>query len=621
MRYEGGNVADWLDILIRENKTPGNIAAQSIKTPSDHRRIRGLVESFESAENDITNNKDISDKTVSTLIRRKSIDLDNVSRLLEALKEKYEQSPLIVLSHTFNTLLDNFTKNVDTYNELEQFINEKIEYISERRSDWKMDFQQRVKYTNKEELLENLETVMRQGNINNTTLTQLINLLPNITRNLIIADRENRPNIKTETNYLVAPLEQFIDILKSNKVTLEKFNDLFRYLSAEGWLTQRLRFYTTGVKQGEFDVRSPMYTLFKILKFKEDEYIFSVSSEGALMGRMEQVSDYQPKLYRLFISDYLSGKIVASKEEETVTPEESQDYIGLSYEDKKIREDEVIQRIKLRRTDPTSLKPLYDAWLQDHEAFMGSYTKTEDKFKQMFREKFQNNIDKSSIFTLSIPFNENEGTAELTNFLTDNVWPSNVDEASPKMILKAYLYVMDNFSKLGYSNVQTEKLLRQLREIVNAVRELEYSAERYGKTEIRKLFEHGIEGIRPQMIESLTGIDNINKLIEAFITDFKQAILETSDAICKSIHSAIEENIEKKSQKQYTISTREEPKLVRDEKIIDGRLVATGKVREKGKDAKGKLETTTRTRGTFHEWLADIGDLATRLIVKKYGSK
>ena len=71
---------------------------------------------------------------------------------------------------------------------------------------------------------------------------------------------------------------------------------------------------------------------------------------------------------------------------------------------KKLREDEVIQRIKLRRTDPTSLKPLYDAWLQDHEAFMGSYTKTEDKFKQMFREKFQNNIDKSSIFTLSIPF-------------------------------------------------------------------------------------------------------------------------------------------------------------------------------------------------------------------------
>ena len=322
---------------------------------------------------------------------------------------------------------------------------------------------------------------------------------------------------------------------------------------------------------------------------------------------MEQVSDYQPKLYRLFISDYLSGKIVASKEEEKVTPEESQAYTGLSYEDKKIREDEVIQRIKLRRTDPTSLKPLYDAWLQDHEAFMGSYTKTEDKFKQMFKEKFQNNIDKSSIFTLSIPFNENEGTAELTNFLTDNVWPSNIDKASPKMILKAYLYVMDNFSKLGYSNVQTEKLLRQLREIVNAVRELEYSAERYGKTEIRKLFEHGIEGIRPQMIESLTGIDNINKLIEAFITDFKQAILETSDAICKSIHSAIEENIEKKSQKQYTISTRKQPKLDRRAREI--------------KDDAGNIQYENRTKGTFQEWLADIGDLARRLIVEKYRSK
>ena len=608
MRYEGDNLAiEWLDLLIRENRTPGSIAAQTITSPRDHRQIRDFIERFESAENDIANNEEISDNNVERLVRFNSIDLDNISRILQALKEKYEESPLIVLSHRFNTLLNNFTNDVGAYDELEKFINEEIESINNNRNDWKMDFRQRINYTNKEELLENLEVVMKKGNINNTTLTQLINLLPNITRKLIIADRENRPNIETETNYLVAPEAQFIDILESNKVSLEKFTDLFRYLSAEGWLTERLDFYTTGVKQGEFNVRSPMYTLFRILKFKEDEYIFSVSAEGALMGRKEQVSDNQPKLYRLFIRDYLSGKINTSKREERVTPEESIDYNQLSHENQKIREDEVIQRIKLRRTDPTTLKPLYDTWLQEHKAFRGSYVKTEDKFKEMYKEKFQNNIDKSSIFSLSIPFNENEGTAELTNFLTDNVWPSNIDEASPKMILKAFLYVMGEFSMLGYSDVQPEKLLQQLREIINAVRELEYSVERYGETEQRKLFERGIEGLRPQAIEGIIGMDNINTLMEAFITDFKQAIADTSNAICKSIHSAVEENIQKRSQKKYNISSRKQPKLDRRGREI--------------RDDARNIQYENRTTGTFQEWLADIGVQSERLIVIKYRSK
>ena len=233
MRYEGDNLAiDWRDLLIRENKTPGSIATQTITTPRDHRQIRDFIESFESAENDIANNKQISDNNVERLVRFNSIDLDNISRILQALKDKYEESPLIVLSQRFNTLLDNFTNNVETYDELVKFIEEEIENINNKRSNWKMDFQQRINYTNKEELLQNLETVMKKGNIDTTIINQLINLLPDITRELIRSERRSRQNITTEINYTVGPIERFKEVLQE-QITFDKFNDLFRYLVNE----------------------------------------------------------------------------------------------------------------------------------------------------------------------------------------------------------------------------------------------------------------------------------------------------------------------------------------------------------------------------------------------------
>ena len=604
---------DWRDLLIRENKTPGSIATQTITTPRDHRQIRNFIESFESAENDIANNQEISDNNVERLVRFNSIDLDNISRILQALKDKYEESPLIVLSQRFNTLLDNFTNDVETYDELAKFIEEEIENIDNKKSNWRMDFQQRINYTNKEELLQNLETVMKKGNIDGTIINQLIRLLPDITHQSIRAERTSRQNITTEINYTVGPIERFKEVLQE-QITFDKFNDLFRYLVNEKWLTpiEFYSFYISGSQQGQFDVRSPMYTLFKILQFKDRQDIFSVAIEGAIMGRKEQVGGTQAKTFRLFISDYLSGKTKA------VTKEESERYKLLNYEDRITMEDEKIQRINLPKTDPTSLKPAYDKWLEGHKAFMGTYAKTQEDFKDMYKERFYNNIDKGSIFTLCIPHVESEGTVELTNFLTDGQWPSNISESSPKMILKAYLYIIDNFSKLGHSNVQIENLLQKLRTICNDITEIEYEVERDEGPEKRKLFARNKKGkltLSQTKIEGIIGLDNINKLIEAFITEFKEAINATSEGICKSIHSAVERNIGKRSISKYTILSRTEPKLVRDEKRVDGKLV-TGKIKEE-KDDKGNPVTISRKEGTFQEWIEDIGDKATPLILRR----
>jgi len=581
--------------LIRENATPGSIARQSIKTPREASAVKSFIDDFESAEKDVAANNEITNPNVSRLVRYGSIDLENISRILQALKDKYEESPLIVLSKQFNNLLDAFTQDPDQYDRLSKFVTETLypDDSYEPVITNLAEFRDRIVYSDKEELLDSLEAVMLNEEIRSEPFDKLIKLLPNITRTLILSDRENRADIKTEYTYTVAPLVRFTDVLKGNKTTLEKFNDLFRYLVNENWLKDNIyKFYTGGVRQGEFDVRSPMYTLFKILKFTEREDIFSDPAMGAVMGRREQLTSRRPTLFRLFITEYLSGKISG------VTKEEADDYNRLSYEDKTTREDEEIERITLPKTAANSLKPNYDEWLVNHRAFMGEYAKTEKSFEQLYRNTFQGDIDKGSIFSLCIPRKENEGTVELTNFLTDDSWPSNISEADAKIILKAYLRIIEDFSKLGFSNIDTNKLLQNLRNITSDIRELEYTVTRRGETETRKLFTYNKDtgNLNPptaRSLDNIKGMENINKLIEAFITDFKQALDETSEAICKSIHSAVVDNIDKRSIKRYNI-------LVRREKKLDKR----GK---QMKDTSGNVEYISRKEGTIQEWIQDFG--------------
>ena len=296
--------------------------------------------------------------------------MENISRILQALKDKYEESPLIVLSKQFNNLLDAFTQDPDQYDRLSKFVTETLypDDSYEPVITNLAEFRDRIVYSDKEELLDSLEAVMLNEEIRSEPFDKLIKLLPNITRTLILSDRENRADIKTEYTYTVAPLVRFTDVLKGNKTTLEKFNDLFRYLVDENWLKNNIyKFYTAGVRQGEFDVRSPMYTLFKILNFTEREDIFSDPAMGAVMGRREQLTSRRPTLFRLFITEYLSGKISG------VTKEEADEYKRLSYEDKTTREDEEIERITLPKTAANSLKPNYDDWLVNHIRHLFEY--------------------------------------------------------------------------------------------------------------------------------------------------------------------------------------------------------------------------------------------------------
>ena len=117
---------DWKDLLIRENATPGSIARQSIKTPREASAVKSFIDDFESAEKDVAANNEITNPNVSRLVRYGSIDLENISRILQALKDKYEESPLIVLSKQFNNLLDAFTQDPDQYDRLSKFVTETL---------------------------------------------------------------------------------------------------------------------------------------------------------------------------------------------------------------------------------------------------------------------------------------------------------------------------------------------------------------------------------------------------------------------------------------------------------------------------------------------------------------
>ena len=114
----------WQELLIRENTTPGAIANYVVETHQQERVFSELAKKYSEANEELQQNKDISDYGISSMLDRNEISTKNISRIAEVLREKTMQLPVVVLAKKLNKALIQVEKNPTNFEPLVDIIKE-----------------------------------------------------------------------------------------------------------------------------------------------------------------------------------------------------------------------------------------------------------------------------------------------------------------------------------------------------------------------------------------------------------------------------------------------------------------------------------------------------------------
>jgi hypothetical protein len=125
----------WQELLIRENTTPGAIANYVVETHQQERVFSELAKKYSEANEELQQNKDISNYGISSMVDKNEISTNNISRIAEALREKTMQLPVVVLAKKLNKALVKLEKNPNDFEPLVDIIKEYRAYEPKARKE------------------------------------------------------------------------------------------------------------------------------------------------------------------------------------------------------------------------------------------------------------------------------------------------------------------------------------------------------------------------------------------------------------------------------------------------------------------------------------------------------
>tara|TARA_R100000329_G_C7609687_1_gene216301 strand:+ start:105 stop:1754 length:1650 start_codon:yes stop_codon:yes gene_type:complete len=516
----------WQELLIRENTTPGAIANYVVETHQQERVFSELAKKYSEANEELQQNKDISNYGISSMVDKNEISTNNISRIAEALREKTMQLPVVVLAKKLNKALVKLEKNPNDFEPLVDIIKEYRAYEPKAR---KESFENMVKVNDEEELMDSLFAVMKDADFTyGSELQTLVTLLPNITRSKIISRGRGQQEPRGRV-YEVVPLDRFTDTLQNPHTTLDRFKILIQNVLSAWRLNNKFSFYTRRLPQGRVTVGSPMYILYNVLKYTKDKDIFTTASYGATLGRREQVgAGKYAKMYRLFAEE------TAKTDPRSV--------------------EEIIELAKQPRTLPGSMREEFDNFMATSPLTQGKYFTSGETIKEVTDKLFPTDIDAKAVYMIAYP-DDSSGDLSLGDSLLGAQFPSDIETATPLKLLKAHLHVIRNFNPEAINS-----LMRLLDDIRSEMLELETEVDEDDIfAESGKIFNRTTDGTYSVDVSQLKIVDQskVKTAVEKFITKFKQELEKTAENIAEDIHKMVSNDINTQGQGKFSIAKKE----------------------------------------------------------------
>ena len=435
----------WEELLIRENSTPGAIAIAEPKRSEKPGRkafdntIIDLAEVFSNTVKEIQEDKRVSNTNIREKINEGVLDKKNIPRIAQALQDKLQNLSKVIMLNELKEGIEKLAKDPRTMSELTPILDEG--YRTLKTSERKKFIDMLNLDVDREELMDSLFALMKTGGMDYSTyINDIIAIAPGITRKDIMIHakskgEENLPTTRTQREYQIVSFNDFLRVMKSDHTNLEKFKKLVQNVYTAWTLRDNnFRFYiesrVSGSEYGtptedkpvaqETTVASPLFMLYRVLKYGPDKDIFTESNYAALLGRRIEVGQ-RDNMIRLFAADRVKRQ-------------------GGNFQ-------EIIDNTKKEIGDAGSLRAEYNKWMASEDNKFGSGDYAQDTrvgdLGPMLKKLFPSSIDLRAIYVLAFP--KQAGVNLGDSILADIVeFPTISEVSKPIDLIKAYFHVINS---------------------------------------------------------------------------------------------------------------------------------------------------------------------------------
>ena len=592
----------WEQLLIRENSKPGAIAiAKPKKSEKPGRKafdntIISLAEVFSNTVKEIQEGKRVSNTNIREKINEGVLDKENIPRIAQALKDKLQNLSTVIMLNELREGIENLAKDPRTMSELTPILDEGYRKI--KGSERKKFIDMLNLDVDREELMDSLYALMRTGGMDYSTyINDIIAIAPEITRKDIMVHAKSKGEeivpTRVRREYEIVPYNNFSEVMKGDHTSLEKFKNLVQNVyTAWNLRDNNFKFYiehrVSGATYGtptkdrpvaqETTVASPLFILYKILKYQKDRNIFTTSDYGALLGRREQIGrGKRANMIRLFAQDRVKR-------------------LGGNLR-------EIIDNAKKEVREPGSLRPEFNEWMAstDNPFSQGDYARstTAGDLGSMLSNLFSSSIDLRAIYVAAFP---TEGGVNLGDSILADIenFPEITGVAKPVELLKSYLHVINNFNKEAVA-----PLMDKLNEITRELLLLKYYDE-IEEEEVEIFIERDDGSI--DFDATLTELDQpkVVAAVDDFNNELRKALEQTSENIIRTLYDMIKNNLNTDGVGKYSLSSSVKAiERIPDKKRLSDEDIARIKEREDdpSRRIRGRKPYKQKDRGTIQQYI------------------